>query len=57
MADLPKPNTDTEVYLAAVVDRLDKVLQLLTPQRASGRASALDAAPPLRKRVSGKRST
>lgn len=32
MSDLPKPNTDTEVYLAAVVARLDKVLDLLTPK-------------------------
>lgn len=32
MSDLPKPNTDTEVYLAAVVDRLDKVLAVLTPK-------------------------
>lgn len=38
MSDLPKPNTDTEVYLAAVVDRLDKVLALLTPKVAEAEA-------------------
>lgn len=29
---LPQPNTDSEVYLAAVVRRLDRVLSVLDPQ-------------------------
>lgn len=28
---LPRPNTDAEVYLAALVTRLDKLLRLLEP--------------------------
>ena len=31
MSDLPKPQTDTDVLLLAVVQRLDRVLKVLEP--------------------------
>lgn len=30
--NLPRPNTDAEVYLAAIVGRLDRLLSVLEPQ-------------------------
>lgn len=46
MADLPKPNTDVEVYLAAVVDRLDAVLAALKPAEPSARPRSKRATKP-----------
>jgi hypothetical protein len=56
MAQLPQPNTDTEVYLAAVVERLDALLRLLQPAAAQqpGQDSTRSAQP--RKRAAPKRA-
>ena len=56
MTDLPKPQTDTDVLLLAMIQRLDRVVELLTPAAVTAEVSATPAPEPkpARKRAASK---